>query len=131
MKTTIATLAALALAAASLSAAEPAANPRPIAYAELSRLLAAPKNDVLLVDVRTPEEFRQGRIGGAVLFPYDEIERRKAEFAALAGRADRPIVVYCRSGRRSAVAARTLADLGYTNVADFGGIGTWKGGLER
>ncbi len=131
MRTFIASLAAFALAAASLSAAEPAAKPRPIAYAELSRLLAEPESEVLLVDVRTPEEFRQGRIGGAVLFPYDGIERRKAEFAALAGKTDRPIVVYCRSGRRSAIAAKTLADLGYTNVADFGGIDRWKGGLER
>ncbi len=131
MKTIIASLAAFVLATAALSAAEPPANPRPIAFAELSRLLAEPKNDVLLVDVRTAEEFKQGRIGGAVLFPYDEMERRKTEFAALAGKKDRPIVVYCRTGRRSSVAADTLVGLGYTNVADFGGIGRWKGALER
>lgn len=89
----------------------------------------------LIVDVRTQQEYASGRIPGAVLFPYDEIKGKAAAFAALVGKDkggyDRPIVVYCRSGRRSAVAAKTLADLGYKNVIDFGGIDRWKGPLER
>ena len=87
----------------------------------------------LIVDVRTPQEFASGRIPGAVLFPYDQIKGKAADFAALVGKvgADRPIVVYCRSGRRSALAAKSLADLGYRNVVDFGGIDRWKGPLER
>ena len=94
--------------------------------AALKRLLADRLSRVLLLDVRTQEEFAEGRIPGAVLMPYDEIAARFAE----PDRA-RPIVVYCRSGRRSAVAAQTLRSMGYTNVADFGGISNWRGALER
>jgi rhodanese-related sulfurtransferase len=89
----------------------------------------------LIVDVRTPQEYAAGHIPGAALFPYDEIEGKAAAFASLVGAdkggKDRPIVVYCRSGRRSAIAAGTLAALGYRNVTDFGGIDKWKGPLER
>lgn len=87
----------------------------------------------LIVDVRTPEEFAQGHIPGAVLFPYDLIDTRQAEFAALVGDAgkDRPLVVYCRSGRRSAIARESLARAGYRRIVDFGAIDNWKASLER
>ncbi|MFA6504688.1 MAG: rhodanese-like domain-containing protein [Treponemataceae bacterium] len=89
----------------------------------------------LIVDVRTQEEFASGHIPSAALFPYDELSVKAPNFAALVGEAkggkDRPIVVYCRSGRRSAIAAKTLRGLGYRNVTDFGGIDRWKGPLER
>lgn len=119
---------ALALAAAGSLAAQ---APKPIASAELEKLLSAPGSKTLLVDVRTAEEYKGGHIPGAVLFPYDEIDGRKADFKKLAQNSDRKIVVYCRSGRRSAVAAQTLVKLGYTDVADFGAITNWKGKLER
>ncbi len=86
---------------------------------------------ILLLDVRTAEEYASGRIPGAKLLPYDEIAARAQELATLAGTKDRPIVVYCRSGRRSAIAASSLKSLGYTTVADFGGISAWQGSLER
>jgi rhodanese-related sulfurtransferase len=89
--------------------------------------------NALIVDVRTVEEYAAGRIPGAVLFPYDELQARASAFAALVGEAgkNRPIVVYCRTGRRSSIAARTLASQGYRNVTDFGGIDRWKGPLEK
>lgn len=131
MKRILISLMVLTIAAAALAAGEKAGKARAISYPELSKLLAESTSDVLLVDVRTAEEYAAGRISGAVLFPYDEIGKRKGEFSNLAGKTDRRIVVYCRSGRRSAVAANTLVQLGYTNVADFGGIGNWKGKLVR
>jgi len=87
----------------------------------------------LVVDVRTPEEHAAGRIPGSVLFPYDLIRPKAADFAALVGSGgkDRPIVVYCRSGRRSEIAVQELRRLGYKNITDYGAIGNWKGQLER
>ncbi len=119
-------------AAESSGAARP--SPRPIRYQELADLLASGKAEgsqaPLLVDVRTAGEYGSGHIPGAVLFPYDEIPARAEEFRALAKSMARPIVVYCRTGRRSALAARSLADLGFTDIADFGGIDAWRGTLE-
>lgn len=89
----------------------------------------------LIVDVRTAEEFAAGHIPGAVLFPYDDLPSKAAAFEKLVGGdkggKDRPIVVYCRSGRRSAIAARELKKLGFRNVVDFGAIDRWKGHLEK
>lgn len=81
----------------------------------------------LLLDVRTSEEYAAGRIPGATLLPYDSIGPATAPAVA----PDSLIVVYCRSGRRSAIAAQALKGLGFTNLADFGGITNWKGSLER
>ena len=77
--------------------------------------------DAILLDVRTQEEFDGGHIPGAVCFPNEDI---LPEFP-LPFEKDAEILVYCRSGRRSAEAAEKLADMGYTNVADFGGIQDW------
>lgn len=77
---------------------------------------------VLLLDVRTAEEYAAGHIAGSQLLPYDEITARKEE---LPGEMSTPIIVYCRSGRRSAIAAETLAGLGYTEIYDLGGIQDW------
>ena len=77
--------------------------------------------DVILLDVRTQEEFDGGHIPGAVCFPNEDI---LPEFP-LPFQKDAEILVYCRSGRRSAEAAEKLAEMGCTNVADFGGILNW------
>jgi rhodanese-related sulfurtransferase len=98
--------------------------PPKIGFAELSSLLASPQSSLLLLDVRTADEFAAGHIKGAVLAPYDELAATFAEKDR-----DRPIVVYCRSGRRSAIAKATLESMGYRNVSDFGGINNWKGPL--
>lgn len=74
----------------------------------------------LLIDVRTPDEFASGHIEGAVNIPVEEISGRLDEIPG-----DAPIVVYCRSGNRSAAAARILTDAGYAPVYDLGGIQDW------
>ena len=79
-------------------------------------------DDFILLDVRTEEEFRENRIGGAILIPDYEISARAG--LELPDK-DAVILIYCRSGRRSENAARELADMGYTNVYDFGGIIDW------
>lgn len=75
-----------------------------------------------LLDVRTKDEYDQSHIDGAVLIPDNEIAAKAGE--QLPDR-DAVILVYCRSGRRSAGAAQQLIDMGYTNVYDFGGIIDW------
>ena len=97
-----------------------------ITQEEAKALMDSEENYVIL-DVRTEEEFAEKRIAGAILIPYDEIEAR-AE-GELTDKAQL-ILVYCRSGRRSKIAAETLANLGYTNVKEFGGINDWTYGTE-
>lgn len=82
----------------------------------------------VIVDVRREDEFASGHIPGAILIPNESIGTEKpAELPDL----DQIILVYCRSGNRSAQAAQKLADIGYTNVFDFGGIMTWTGEIEK
>lgn len=76
----------------------------------------------ILLDVRTQEEFSEKRIDGAILLPDYEVAETAADVLP---DQDALILVYCRSGRRSALAAEALANLGYTNVYDFGGIIDW------
>jgi len=85
-------------------------------------------DDVVILDVRTQEEYDGGHIRSAILLPYEEIAR-KAE-SILADK-DQTILVYCRSGRRSEIAARALIDMGFTNVIDFGGILDWHGEIVK
>lgn len=75
----------------------------------------------VLLDVRTPEEFAGGHIDGAINIPVQELDRRLDDVGAR----DRPVVVYCRSGMRSARAKATLKDAGFSAVHDLGGIGRW------
>ena len=82
----------------------------------------------VLLDVRTEREFKEQRIAGAVLLPDSEIGVRAA---AMLPDKDALIFVYCRSGNRSANAARRLVNMGYTNVYDFGGIVDWPYGTVR
>lgn len=77
--------------------------------------------DLILLDVRTQEEFDQGHIPGAVCLPNEMIA---ADMPFPFGK-DAEILLYCRSGRRSADAAKKLRDMGFTNVLDFGGIIDW------
>ena len=76
----------------------------------------------VILDVRTQEEYDEGHVPGAILIPNTEIENRAEE--ELPDKAQL-ILVYCRGGRRSKLAAQILADLGYTNVKEFGGIIDW------
>lgn len=80
--------------------------------------------DVIILDVRTQEEFSEGHINNAVLLPDFEVA---ATAETLLPDKSKTILVYCRSGRRSAAAAKELILLGYTAVYDFGGIIDWQG----
>jgi len=136
MKTTkiiVAALVSILLAScvANVSSTKPASQEqrvelKPIDFNTIGGLLSDPASNVLLLDVRTIEEYADGHIPGSVLKPYDEIAASFAEADT-----SRPIAVYCRSGRRSAIAVETLLAMGYTNVSDLGGITGWKGPLEK
>lgn len=79
--------------------------------------------EVILLDVREQEEYDQGHIPGAVLLPVGTISEETA--GAVIPEKEDTVLVYCRSGNRSKTAAAALAQLGYTNVYEFGGINTW------
>ena len=78
----------------------------------------------VVVDVRRQDEYDAGHIPGAILIPNESIGSERPE--ALPD-PEQIILIYCRSGNRSKQAAQKLADLGYTNVYEFGGIITWPG----
>lgn len=80
------------------------------------------ENGYVILDVRTQEEFDEAHIDGAILIPDYEIAD-KAE--SVLKDKDQLLLVYCRSGRRSKLAAEELVKLGYTNVKEFGGIIDW------
>ncbi len=82
----------------------------------------------LIVDTRTPGEFQNGHVKGAVNIPYDVIAQSIAQFETDPAR---PIVLYCRSGSRSAMAKRSLLSAGYTNVTDAGSIGNMQRQLPK
>ncbi len=87
------------------------------------------KGDMLtVIDVRTKEEYASGHVPGSILIPFDEI---KAKAGQLPQDKNTEIVVYCRSGRRSAIAADTLIALGYNRIYDMGAISSWTYGLEK
>lgn len=90
--------------------------------AEEAKKIMDTESEYVILDVRTEEEFAQGHIPGAMLIP-DYAIREEAE-KALPDK-DALILVYCRSGRRSKNAAQILAELGYTNIREFGGILDW------
>lgn len=91
---------------------------------ELEEMMSRVEGAPLLIDVRTAAEFSAGAIPGAINIPYDVL----ADNLPTSDR-EAPIVVYCRSGRRSGIAKRTLESLGFTRVVDFGGINRWQGEL--
>ena len=84
--------------------------------------------EVIVLDVREREEFDAGHIPGAVLLPVGTINKDTA--AAVIPEPDAAVLVYCRSGNRSKTASKTLVELGYTNVYEFGGINTWPYEVE-
>ena len=78
----------------------------------------------IILDVRTPEEYAEKHIPGAINIPNETIGT--AEVQELPDK-DQLILVYCRSGNRSKQASEKLAALGYTNIVEFGGINDWPG----
>ena len=90
--------------------------------AQQAKELMDTQTGYIILDTRTQEEYDTGHIPGAILIPYDEV-LEKAE--GILTDKDQLILVYCRSGRRSKIAAEALVQLGYTNVKEFGGILDW------
>ncbi len=79
--------------------------------------------EVIILDVRDQDEDDSGHIPGAVLLPVGTIDDTTA--AQVIPEKDSTVLVYCRSGNRSKTASAALADLGYTNIYELGGINTW------
>ena len=86
------------------------------------------ETDFLLLDVRTQEEYASGHIPGAICIPNETIGSE--EIPELPDK-DQLILVYCRSGNRSKQASQKLAEQGYTNVVEFGGINGWTGEIVQ
>ena len=93
-----------------------------ISGAEAKALMDS-ESGYIIIDARTQSEYDDGHIPGAILIPEYEIADR-AENELLDK--NQLILVYCRSGRRSKIAAEELVKLGYTNVKEFGGIIDWE-----
>jgi rhodanese-related sulfurtransferase len=100
-----------------------------IAPKMLKEMLDA-KSDLVIIDVRTLEEYKEGHIGGALLLPYDQINAASVA-KAIGGDKNRTVIVYCRSGRRSEIAAQSLTSLGYKKVFDLGANSVWPYGIHK
>jgi rhodanese-related sulfurtransferase len=105
------------------SASAASARPGKVDGATAAKLARA---GARLVDVRTAQEFAAGHVPGAIHIPYDELDRRAEEI----GPPTTEVVLYCRTGRRSAIAARTLEGLGFTRVWDMGPLSAWPSGAR-
>ena len=93
-----------------------------ISGAEAKALMDS-ESGYIIIDARTQEEYDEGYIPGAILIPeYEIADRAEKELPDK----NQLILVYCRSGRRSKIAAEELVKLGYTNVKEFGGIIDWE-----
>ncbi|MFP4329099.1 MAG: rhodanese-like domain-containing protein [Alkalispirochaetaceae bacterium] len=91
----------------------------------LKELIESEDKPYLLVDVRTAAEYNGGHIPTAINVPFQTIGESLPETEG-----DPILIVYCRTGRRSGVAFRTLKNQGYERVVDFGGILRWEGEIE-
>lgn len=116
----LAVLAVILINANTNCCAQETAAVQPISPAAYQQAFAEADADHLLIDVRTPEEFASGHIEGAVNIPVEALASRLAEVPS-----GQPIVVYCRSGNRSATASQILANAGYSGIYDLGGLQGW------
>ena len=96
--------------------------------AEEAKQIMDSEEGYIILDVRTQEEYNQGHIPGAIVISHEEIEEKAEQVLT---DKDQLILVYCRSGRRSKIAAEALAELGYTNIKEFGGIIDWPYEVEK
>ncbi|MCR5833084.1 MAG: rhodanese-like domain-containing protein [Selenomonadaceae bacterium] len=83
--------------------------------------------EAIILDVREQKEYDEKHVKGALLVPLDDIKAGK--LSKLPDK-NATILVYCRTGRRSTMAAKILADNGYKNIYEFGGINDWQGATE-
>ena len=107
-------------------------NDREAAYmnitAEEAKQIMDSEEGYIILDVREQDEYDAGHIPGSILIPYTEIAEKAEEVLT---DKDQLILVYCRSGRRSKIAAEALVELGYTNIKEFGGIIDWPYEVEQ
>ena len=96
--------------------------------AEEAKEIMDTEEGYVILDVREQDEYDAGHISGAILIPFTQIEAKANEMLP---DKDQLILVYCRSGRRSKIAAEALAELGYTNIKEFGGILDWPYEVEK
>jgi phage shock protein E len=96
-------------------------KPQAISPAQYGDVLVSGDVDHVLLDVRTSEEYATEHIDGAININVEEMIQRLDEIPK-----DKPIVVYCRSGNRSAEAAQILDSHGFSNIYNLGGITAWK-----
>lgn len=125
MKKIIVILAAAVILAISLSGCKTKEND--MGYEQISqedaKKIMDGQEDIVILDVRTQEEFADRHIVGAVCIPNETIDEKITEQIP---DKDQLILVYCRSGNRSRQASNKLVKLGYTNIKEFGGINTWR-----
>ena len=95
--------------------------------AEEAKQIMDTEEGYIILDVRTQEEYDQGHIPGAILISHEEIAEKAEDVLT---DKNQLILVYCRSGRRSKIAAEALVELGYTNIKEFGGIIDWPYEVE-
>ena len=95
--------------------------------AEETKQIMDTEEGYIILDVRTQEEYDEGHIPGAIVISHEEIEEKAEDVLT---DKDQLILVYCRSGRRSKIAAEALVELGYTNIKEFGGIIDWPYEVE-
>ena len=123
MRKLIPFLLSLLLLAGCAAPAESEASYRQVSTDEAIAMMEE-KNDYIILDVRTPEEFAEKHIPDAINIPNETIGTE--EIPELPDK-EQLILVYCRSGNRSKQASEKLAALGYTNIVEFGGINDWPG----
>ena len=111
------------LVAGCAAPAESEASYRQISMDEAIAMMEE-KNDYIILDVRTPEEFAEKHIPDAINIPNETIGTE--EIPELPDK-EQLILAYCRSGNRSKQASEKLVRLGYTNIVEFGGINDWPG----
>ena len=97
-----------------------------ISQEEAKKIMDSGEEHIVL-DTREQYEYDESHIPNAILIPYTEIENKAEEMLP---DKDAQILVYCRSGRRSKIASESLANMGYTNVIEFGGIIDWQYEVE-
>lgn len=95
--------------------------------AEEAKRIMDSEEGYIILDVRTQEEYDEGHIPGAIVISHEEIAEKAEDVLT---DKDQLILVYCRSGRRSEIAAEALVELGYTNIKEFGGIIDWPYEVE-
>ena len=95
--------------------------------AEEAKQIMDNEEGYIILDVRTQEEYDEGHIPGAIVISHEKIEEKAEEVLT---DKNQLILVYCRSGRRSKIAAEVLVELGYTNIKEFGGIIDWPYEVE-